>query len=82
MKKNISNTTTAKLNNNTRRYVNVLRTLIAAQEDVLAFLDKKGLLDSKEGDALADTMGDAIKSFSSIIGDDLYHKVVNGAESI
>lgn len=82
MKKNISNTTTAKLNNNTRRYVNVLRTLIAAQEDVLAFLDKKGLLDSKEGDALADTMGDAIKSFSGIIGDDLYHKVVNGTQSI
>lgn len=77
MEKNYINTTTANLDDTTLRCINVLRTLLATQDEVLSFLDKEGILDSKEGETFADSMGSAIQSFSGILGDSLYHKIVN-----
>ena len=64
----------------TKRCLNMLEELLKAQNKVMRFLATEGLDDSLEGEAIAESLGSAIRAFSGILGDNLYHKVVNGTK--
>jgi hypothetical protein len=74
------NIETASSEATTKRCLEMLEELLKAQDKVMRFLATEGLDDSLEGEAIAEHMGGTIIAFSGILGDNLYHKVVNGTK--
>lgn len=61
-----------------RRRIDALRELLKLQKETMAFLVKEGLDDSKEGEAIAESIGEMIKSFGDVLPDNIYNKIVEG----
>nr|DAF54519.1 MAG TPA: hypothetical protein [Siphoviridae sp. ctKwY15] len=61
-----------------RRRIDALRELLKLQKETMAFLVKEGLDDSKEGEAIAKSIGDMIKSFGEALPDSIYNKIIEG----
>lgn len=74
------NIETASSEATTKRCLNMLGELLKAQSKVMNFLVSEGIDDSIEGEAIAESLGSATRAFSGILGDNLYHKVVNGTK--
>ncbi len=62
----------------TSRCINVLKKLIAVQEETLSFLAQQGISESKEGEIFAENMGIAVSQFRGILQDGIYDKIING----
>lgn len=62
----------------TSRCINVLKKLIAVQEETLSFLAQQGISDSREGEMFAENMGIAVSQFRGILQDGIYDKIING----
>jgi uncharacterized metal-binding protein len=62
----------------TSRCINVLKKLIAVQEETLNFLTQQGISDSREGEMFAENMGIAVSQFRGILQDGIYDKIING----
>ena len=62
----------------TSRCINVLKKLIAVQEETLSFLAQQGISESKEGEIFAENMGIAVSQFRGILQDEIYDKIING----
>lgn len=62
----------------TSRCINVLKKLIAVQEETLNFLTQQGVSDSREGEMFAENMGIAVSQFRGILQDGIYDKIING----
>lgn len=79
--KNQNMTTEAKIaeiNNMILRRIDALKELLKMQNKVMSFLVKEGIADSKEGEAIAESIGEMIKSFGDILPDSIYNKVIEG----
>ena len=61
-----------------RRRIDALRELLKLQKETMAFLVKEGLDDSKEGEAIAESIGEMIKSFDDVLPDNIYNKIIEG----
>lgn len=61
-----------------RRRIDALRELLKLQKETMAFLVKEGLDDSKEGEAIAESIGEMIKSFGDVLTDNIYNKIIEG----
>lgn len=61
-----------------RRRIDALRELLKLQKETMAFLVKEGLDDSKEGEAIAESIGEMIKSFGDVLSDNIYNKIIEG----
>lgn len=61
-----------------RRRIDALRELLKLQKETMAFLVKEGLDDSKEGEAIAESIGEMIKSFGDVLPDNIYNKIIEG----
>lgn len=66
------------VNEETSRCINVLKKLIAVQEETLSFLAQQGIGESKEGEIFAENMGIAVSQFRGILQDGIYDKIING----
>ena len=58
--------------------IDALRELLKLQKETMAFLVKEGLDDSKEGEAIAESIGEMIKSFGDVLPDNIYNKIIEG----
>lgn len=79
--KNQNMTTEAKIaeiNNMILRRIDALKELLKMQNKVMSFLVEEGIADSKEGEAIAESIGEMIKSFGDILPDSIYNKVIEG----
>lgn len=61
-----------------RRRIDALRELLKLQKETMAFLVKEGLDDSKEGEAIAESIGKMITSFGDVLPDNIYNKIIEG----
>ena len=61
-----------------KRRIDALRELLKLQKETMAFLVKEGLDDSKEGEAIAESIGEMIKSFGDVLPDNIYNKIIEG----
>lgn len=61
-----------------RRRIDALRELLKLQKETMAFLVKEGLDDSKEGEAIAESIVEMIKSFGDVLPDNIYNKIIEG----
>lgn len=61
-----------------QKCLDMLGELLDVQGKVMDFLDKEGLEDSLEGEAIADGMGCIIRAFDGILPQDIYDKIVSG----
>lgn len=68
----------AEINNMILRRIDALKELLKMQNKVMSFLVEEGIDGSAEGEAIAKTMGDMIKSFGDILPDSIYNKVIEG----
>lgn len=68
----------AEINNMILRRIDALKELLKMQNKVMSFLVEEGIADSKEGEAIAKTMGDMIKVFGDVLPDSIYNKVIEG----
>ena len=60
----------------TQRCKNMLDELLKAQSKVMDFLVNEGLDDSKEGEAIAEGLGEAVRAFDGILPQGVYDKVM------
>nr|DAP08199.1 MAG TPA: hypothetical protein [Caudoviricetes sp.] len=60
-----------------RRRIDALRELLKLQKETMAFLVKEGLDDSKEGEAIAESMGETIKAFEELLPEGVYERLIN-----
>ncbi len=63
-------------NDTTQRCLDMLNELLKAQSKVMNFLASEGIDDSLEGEAIAEGIGCAIRAFSGILGESVYHKAI------
>lgn len=68
----------AEINNMILRRIDALKELLKMQNKVMSFLVEEGIADSKEGEAIAESIGEMIKSFGDILPDSIYNKVIEG----
>ena len=64
-------------NDATQRCVGLLKELMAVQEKAMKFLVSEGIDDSKEGLIFADSFGEALKAFDSILPEGVYDKIIS-----
>lgn len=60
-----------------RRRIDALRELLKLQKETMAFLVKEGLDDSKEGESIAESMGETIKAFEELLPEGVYERLIN-----
>ena len=60
-----------------RRRIDALRELLKLQKETMAFLVKEGLDDSKEGEAIAESMAETIKAFEELLPEGVYERLIN-----
>lgn len=60
-----------------RRRIDAQRELLKLQKETMAFLVKEGLDDSKEGEAIAESMGETIKAFEELLPEGVYERLIN-----
>ena len=74
--------TTKKINNNytvsndTAECIDILKSLVSAQERALSYLVSHHLDEYGYGEQFAEQMGDAVKSFGSLLGNRVYNKIL------
>ena len=68
----------AEINNMILRRIDALKELLKMQNKVMSFLVEEGIADSKEGEAIAESIGEMIKSFGDVLPDSVYNKVIEG----
>lgn len=68
----------AEINNMILRRIDALKELLKMQNKVMFFLVKEGIADSKEGEAIAESIGEMIKAFGDVLPDSIYNKVIEG----
>ena len=61
----------------TRRNVELLRELVKGQGKIMGFLASQGLDDSKEGETIAECLGEAIRAFDGILPQGVYDKMMS-----
>lgn len=68
----------AEINNMILRRIDALKELLKMQNKVMSFLVEEGIDNSKEGEAIAKSIGEMIKSFGDILPDSIYNKIIEG----
>lgn len=68
----------AEINNMILRRIDALKELLKMQNKVMSFLVEEGIADSKEGEAIAESIGEMIKAFGDVLPDSIYNKVIEG----
>lgn len=79
---NKDNSVRYSVSDKTVRCINLLKEVIAIQEKALTYFASEGIEDSKEAEAFAENMGNAVKAFGSILGGKVYQNVIDGSEAI
>jgi hypothetical protein len=74
------NIETASSEATTKRCLNMLGELLKAQSKVMNFLVSESIDDSIEGEAIAESLGSAIRSFDGILPSGVYGKIINRRE--
>ena len=70
------------LSDDTARCIGLLKNLVSAQEQALAYLVEHNLDEYGYGELFAEQMGEAVKSFGSMLYNNMYNRVVRGEKEL
>ena len=70
------------VSNDTARCIELLKNLVSAQEQALAYLIEHNLDEYGYGEQFAEQMGEAVKSFGSMLGSKVYTKILRGSTNL
>ena len=63
-------------NDATPRCINLLKELVAVQQQAIKFLVSEGIDDSNEGMMIAEGTGNAVKAFGGVLPEGIYSEVI------
>ena len=70
------------VSNDTARCIELLKNLVSAQEQALAYLIEHNLDEYGYGEQFAEQIGEAVKSFGSMLYNNMYNRVVRGEKEL
>lgn len=73
---------TYSVSNETARCIELLKHLVSAQEQALAYLSEHHLDEYGYGELFAEQMGEAVKAFGNLLGNKVYKKILQGKTNL
>lgn len=70
------------VSDDTARCIGLLKNLVSAQEQALAYLVEHNLDEYGYVEQFAEQMGEAVKSFGSMLGSKVYTKILRGSTNL